>query len=224
MSGPKRIVLEYEDGTRREAPFSKLSGQTQAELSSLGTGDAAPTAKNFLLLQWKDGWKEVAAVDGRATELLRYYTLERVEEVGRLSLDVVDAYPELLLIKRLPGRVENILFVGKESLQTYALEEKVTVKEGGKVEHILYDRKRPNFKMEDSSAASERFAAVLGSLKEELQKKGLRGSAVVAMSGEERTRLYRDLARALGLRGNRQQQDVYGFLQLAIEKLDETHG
>jgi hypothetical protein len=63
---------------------------------------------------------------------------------------------------------------------------------------------------------------VLGSLNEELQKKGLRGSAVVAMSGEERRQLYNDLAHALGLRGNRQQQDVYEFLQLAIEKLDAT--
>ena len=37
MSGPKRIVVEYEDGTRREVPFSQLSRQTQAELSSLGS-------------------------------------------------------------------------------------------------------------------------------------------------------------------------------------------
>jgi len=222
MSGPKRIVVEYEDGTRREAPFSTLSGQTQAELSGIGPAEAARTLKNFLLLEWKDGWKEVAAVDGRASELLRYYTLERVEEVGRLSLDAADAYPELLLIKRLPRHIENILFVGRESLQAYALEEKTAVKEGGKIEHILYDKKRPNFKMEDASAASRRFAAVLGSLNEELQKKGLRGSAVVAMSGEERRQLYNDLAHALGLRGNRQQQDVYEFLQLAIEKLDAT--
>jgi hypothetical protein len=222
MSGPKRIVVEYEDGTRREAPFSTLSGQTQAELSGIGPAEAARTLKNFLLLEWKDGWKEVAAVDGRASELLRYYTLERVEEVGRLSLDAADAYPELLLIKRLPRHIENILFVGRESLQAYALEEKTAVKEGGKIEHILYDKKRPNFKMEDASAASRRFAAVLGSLNEELQKKGLRGSAVVAMSGEERRQLYSDLAHALGLRGNRQQQDVYEFLQLALEKLDAT--
>jgi hypothetical protein len=222
MSGPKRIVVEYEDGTRREAPFSTLSGQTQAELSSLGPAEAARTPKNFLLLEWKDGWKEVAAVDGRASELLRYYTLERVEEVGRLSLDAADAYPELLLIKRLPRHIEKILFVGRESLQAYALEEKVAVKEGGKTEHILYDKKRPNFKMEDASAASGRFAAVLGSLNEELQKKGLRGSAVVEMRGEARLQLYNDLARALGLRGNRQQQDVHEFLQLALEKLDAT--
>ena len=222
MSGPKRIVVEYEDGTRREAPFGTLSRQTQAELSSLGSAEAARTPKNFLLLEWKDGWKEVAAVDGRASELLRYYTLERVEEIGRLSLDAADAYPELLLIKRLPRHIENILFVGRESLQAYALEEKTAVKEGGKIEHILYDKKKPNFKMEDASAASRRFAAVLGSLNEELQKKGLRGSAVVAMSGEERRQLYSDLAHALGLRGNRQQQDVYEFLQLALEKLDAT--
>ncbi len=221
MSGPKRIVLEYEDGTRREAPFNELSGQVQAELSSLGAREEAGTAKNFVLLEWKDGWKEVAAVDGRASELLRFYTLERVEEVGRLSLEVADAYPELLQIKRLPRHIENILFVGRESLQAYVLEEKVTVKEGGKVEHIFYDKKRPGFKMEDASSASTRFAAVLDFLTEELQKKGLRGSGVVALGEEERRQLFSDIAHALGLRGNRCQQDVYEFLQLALEKLDE---
>jgi hypothetical protein len=222
MSGPKRIVIEYEDGTRREAPFSKLSRQAQAELSSLGPAEAAGTAKNFVLLEWKDGWKEVAAVDARAVELLRFYALERVEEVGRLSLEVADDYPELLLIKRLPRHIERILFVGRESLQAYVLEEKVTVKEGGKVEHIFYDKKRPGFKMEDASAASTCFAAVLGSLNEELQKKGLRGSGVVALGEDERRQLYNDLAHALGLRGNRQQQDVYEFLQLALSRLDAT--
>jgi hypothetical protein len=153
-------------------------------------------------------------------ELLRFYTLERVEEEGRLSLEVADDYPELLVIKRLPRRIEHILFVGRDALQAYAPEEKVTVKEGGKVEHVFYDKKRPGFKMEDASATSTRFAAVLGSLSEELQKKGLRASAVAALGEDERRRLYGELARGLGLRANRQQGDVYEFLQLALSKLD----
>jgi hypothetical protein len=219
MSGPKRVVVEYEDGTRRDVSFEKLSRQTQMELARMGAVQERRSNK-FLLLEWKDGWKEVAAVDGRATELVRYYTLERVEEVGRLSLEVPDNYPELLLIKRLPARVQNILFVGADSVKAYTPEEKVTIKEGDKVEHVLYDKKRAGFSTTDPSAASERFAALLGLVNQELQKKGLRGAAVLAMSDEEKQRLYDDLAHALGLRGNTQQQDVYEFLQLAIEKLD----
>ena len=224
MNAPKNIIVEYEDGTRQEAAFDRLSRQGQIELSALGLCEAAAkeTRKNYLLLEWKDGWKEVKAVDGQALEVLRYYTIERVEEIGRLSMEKADGNPELVMIKRLPGRLERIIFVGGNGPQAYALKESATVKEGGKIEHIFYDKKKPNFKMEDSAAASARYAALLDALRGLLEKKGLSVSGLLAMGEGDRVPLYKELAQALGLRGTERQQDVYGFLTVALEKLGRS--
>lgn len=221
MTGPKRVVLEYEDLTRREIDFDKLGRQAQMELAALGHFEipSPERPKSYLLLQWKDGWKEVVATDERATELLRYYTVERVEQIGRLSLDVAGGNPELLFVKRLPDRLESILLVGSEEPQAYALEEKVTVKEGGKVEHVFYDKKRPNFSKQDAAAASVHYAEFLDVLEKELQQKGVTATSVLAKDEDERLALYKELTIVLGLRGTERQQDAYGFLQAALEKL-----
>lgn len=221
MNAPKKIIVEYEDGTRREAAFDRLNSTGWNELSALGLCEAAApdTGKNYLLLEWKDGWKEVMAVDGQALEVLRYYTIERVKEIGRLSMEVADGNPELLMIKRLPGRLERIIFVGANGPQAYTLEEKATVKEGGKTEHYFYDKKRPNFKMEEPAAASARYAAFLDALRGALEKKGIAVSGLLAMSEGDRLPLYKELAQTLGLRGTERQQDVYGYLALALERL-----
>jgi hypothetical protein len=221
MNTPKKIVVEYEDGTRREAAFDRLSSTGRTELSAIGLCEsAAPdTGTHYLLLEWKDGWKEVKAMSGQTLELLRYYTIERVEEIGRLSMEVADANPELLMVKRLPGRLERIIFVGANGPQAYKLEEKATVKEGGKAEHIFYDKKRPNFKMEEPAAASALYVAFLDALRAALEKKGITVSGLLATGERDRLPLYKELAQTLGLRGTERQQDVYGFLTLALEKL-----
>ena len=221
MSAPKKLIVEYEDGTRREAVFGGLSRVGQAELSALGLCEAvSPDAgKKYLLLEWKDGWKEIAAVGGRALEILRYYTIERTEEIGRLSMETADGNPELLFIKRLPGRLESILFIDGDGPQAYALEEKAMVKEGGKTERYFYDKKRPEFKMKEPTAASSRYAALLDSLKGAVEKKGASVSGLLTMSERDRIPIYKEFARALGLRAAERQQDVYDFLTVALEKL-----
>jgi hypothetical protein len=221
MRGPKRVIIEYEDGTRREAQFDTLSKPTQKELSALKAPSSGPmqSPASYVLLQWKDGWKEVIAVDESALDLLRYYTIERVEEIGRLSLNTTDGIPQLLIVKRLAGSLKSIMLVGDNVTQSYSLEEKVTVKEGGKVEHFFYDKKRPNFSMDEASTASERFGTILEPLRSELQKKGLNGPELRSMSVEERVRIYTEIAKVLSLKGTERQSDVYGFIQLAIEKL-----
>ena len=221
MNTPKKIIVEYEDGARREAAFDGLSSTGRTELSALGLCEAAAPdiGTHYLLLEWKDGWKEVKAVGGHVLELLRYYTIERMEEIGRLSMVVADGNPELLVIKRLPGRLERIIFVGANGPQAYALEEKATVKEGGKTEHIFYDKTRPNFKMEEPVAASALYAAFLDALRGALEKKGISVSGLLAMSERDRLPVYKELARTLGRWGTDRQQDVYGFLTVALKKL-----
>ncbi len=156
---------------------------------------------------------------GKLIEVLRYYTIERVEEIGRLSMEKADGNPELLIIKRLPRRLERIVFLGGNGPQAYALEEKATVKEGGKTEHYFYDKKRPDFKMEEPALASARYAAFLDALRGALEKKGISVSGLLTMGEGDRIPLYKELARTLGLRGTERQQDVYGFLTVALEKL-----
>ena len=221
MSLPKRVIVEHEDGTRREAPFSRLSRQTQSELSNFGLEEAPRSIApdSYVLLHWKDGWKEVAAVDAGAVEVLRYYTIERVEEVGRVSLDATGENPQLLMIRRLPRQVDSILLVGKDGPQAYALAEKNTVREGGKVEHVFYDKKKPDFKKEEFSVASSRYEDILQALGRELKDRGLSAPAALTRKEEEQVALYKELSRALGLRGTFRQQDVYGFLKAAIERL-----
>ena len=67
MSAPKKLIVEYEDGTRRETAFGRLSNAGRTELSALGLCEAAApdTGKKYLLLEWKDGWKEIEALDGQ---------------------------------------------------------------------------------------------------------------------------------------------------------------
>ncbi len=224
MNAPKKIIVEYENGTRQEAAFDKLSSTGRTELSTLGLCDAAApdTGTHYLLLEWKDGWKEVKAVGGHVLEVLRYYTIERVEEIGRLSMEVADGNPELMMVKRLPGRLERIIFVGANGPKAYALEEKAMVKEGGKTERYFYDKTRPNFKMEEPAAASALYAAFLDALREALEKKNVTVSGLLAMGERDRLPIYKELAQTLGLRGAQRQQDVYGFLALALEKLGSS--
>ncbi len=205
----------------KRQPLSRLSSTGRTELSALGLCEAAAPdiGTHYLLLEWKDGWKEVKAMGGHVLELLRYYTIERVEEIGRLSMEKADGNPELLMIKRLPGRLERIIFVGANGPRAYTLEEKATVKEGGKTERYFYDKKRPNFKMEEPAAASALYAAFLDALRGALEKKGIAVSGLLAMGEGDRLPLYRELAQTLGLRGAERQQDVYGFLTVALEKL-----
>lgn len=222
MSRLRTVVLEYEDSTRREIAFDQLGTQTRMELSALGSSQTVPreAVKTYLLLQWKDGWKEVIAAGERVTDLLRYYTIERVEEIGRVSLEVPGGAPELLLIKRLPSAIDSILLVGNEDRQAFTLQEKVTVKEGGKVEHVFYDKKRANFQRENASTAEARYAVILDSLQQELQRRGTSAAAVLADQEGEQQTVFSELARAVGLRATERQQDVRGFVQTALENLE----
>ncbi len=224
MSLPKRVVVEYEDGTRREGPFSSLSRQGQMELCAAGLCEfpVPAAAGSYVLLQWNDGWKEVVATDSRAVELLRYYTIERVDRVGRLSMEVEDANPQLLFVRRLADKVKSILFVGKDRVKTYSLKETTDLKEGGKIERIFYDKKKAAFGVEEASGQSAVLDDLLADLKRELGNRGLSPSAALSRD-ETQVPLYKELARALGLRGTERQHDVYGFLRLAIEKLEQQN-
>jgi len=223
MSMPKRIIIEYEDGSTKGVEFSKLSRQGWLELSKLRLCHPPSVipepSKNYILFRWKDGWKEVVGLDRRDVELLRYYTIERTEEVGRMALEVAEEYPVLLLIKRLPKEIKNVLILGTVGLKMYALEGKTRKREGGKIEHISYDSKDLNSTKEGNSNANKWVAEIIDSLKMELKNRGIASKDLLFTDESKRVEVYNEIARTLGIRSMKKKEDISGFMQLMIDRI-----
>jgi hypothetical protein len=132
-----------------------------------------------------------------------------------MAFDVAEDYPLLFLVERLPRQIETLLLVGRKDIKGYTLEQKRTVKEGGKVEHILYDRKVPS----PCERAEGWVAKIKEQLKAEMKKKDLTAEQLISLDDHQKLQAYIDIAKALGIRGMEKQEDVYGFIQLMAEKL-----
>jgi hypothetical protein len=166
-------------------------------------------------MRWKDGWQEVKGIPKETAELLRYYTLERTEEVGRMAFEVAEDYPLLLLVKRLPRHIESLLLVGRTEVKEYPLEEKRTVKEGGKIEHILYDKKVSSPCEQNGGWVNE----LKGRLKSEMEYRSLTAEQLLSLNEDQKLQACFDISKALGIRGMEKQEDVYGFIELMAENL-----
>jgi hypothetical protein len=100
---PKTLTLTFDNGFKAEVSFDRLPATLQSELlrqpfASLGS--PAPEKEKYLVLEWKDGWREVFQVSQTCAEVNRYYVITRPENYGRLSLKTEDGYPELFEIDR----------------------------------------------------------------------------------------------------------------------------
>ena len=85
---PKKITVEFEDGSKAEADFLALTEQLKLELlrqPAFSRPSPHPEDEKCVLLEWVDGWKEVVEVDSECTEVNRYYVSTSPEDVGRLS-------------------------------------------------------------------------------------------------------------------------------------------
>jgi hypothetical protein len=216
-------MVEYEDGSIKGIEFSQLSPSTCFELSQKGLcpppAEKPEALKHYLLLLWKNGWQEVIGVDKNSLELLRYYILERVEEVGRLALEVKGEYPLLFTIGRLPKELQRIIIVGKEDTKGYSLEPKIKKEEGDKIEHVEFDKAERHFQSDPDQRAESWYEELANSLRAELEKRGLTAERILTREPTERISEYRELARALNIRATGKQQDVYGLMQFMMEKL-----
>jgi len=223
MTLPRRLIVEYEDGSTRGIEFNQLDSSTRSDLSRWGLcpqPSVVPESSNqYLLLRWKNGWQEVIGVDRDPVDLLRYYILERVEEVGRMALDVKGQYPLLLTVKRLPKELDRLMIVRSGSARVYRLEPKAKREEGNKIEHVEYDKAERHFQPEPDQQAEAWFAEVMEALKNELNRKGLSIEKLLNGDPSHRVEEYKELAKALGLRATERQEDVYGFIQLMIENI-----
>jgi hypothetical protein len=220
---PKRLIVEYEDGSTKGIEFNQLDKSTWSELSRRGLcsqpSEVPEPSSHYLLLRWRNGWQEVIGVDKNPVDLLRYYILERVEEVGRMALDFKGEYPLLLTVKRLPKELDRLMIVRSGSAKAYRLEPKAKREEGDKIEHVEYDKAEHHFQPEPDEQAEAWFAEVMEVLRNELSRKGLSTKKLLEGDPSHRVKEYRELARALGLRAAERQEDVYGFIQLMIENM-----
>ena len=223
MTLPKRLVIEFEDGSKKAIEFSQLARPIWLELSRLGLCLPPPSvsesSKNYLLLRWKNGWQEVIGVDKNSVDLWRYYILERTEEVGRIVLNTNEDYPILLTVNRLPKELDRLMIVGGDSAKGYRLEPSVKKEEGGKIEHVEYDKADRHFQPQPEGQGEVWFTEVLETLKNELSQKGLSAEKLLNEDPIHRVREYKDLAKVLPLRATEKQEDVYGLIQLMIEKM-----
>ena len=194
MPRPKatKIIVQFDDGTQTEATFEDLTAHSRCELLKQPVlFDFSPDGENkkFVLLEWKDGWKEVKAVDAGCTEINRYYVITRPENVGRLSLKMEDGYPELLEIGRTPLNLTRIGFV-----ENHEVVPKQSDREGKKVDHFFSLSSKGDL----LSAAVEDFRKALD--EERIDLKTLS------------TDIYPKIARRMGVRAFERQQDVLDFM------------
>lgn len=225
MSILKRLVIELEDGSSKEIDFNKLSKDAQREICRIGVCSTPANAypESYLLMHWKDGWQEVVAINGKNSELLRYYTIQRIEERGRLALELGESYPQLFIIKRVPRDIDSLLIMGNDYTKYYNLDLEMEINEGifesgGKREYIKYnktDTKYPHEPSDDRKVLNE----LLNSLKCEIDKKGLTAKELLAKEQSARIKEYKEIAHTMGIRGRELQSDVYGFIELMVRKL-----
>jgi hypothetical protein len=216
---PKRLVVEYEDGSTKRIDFSKLSRPSQLEISRAGS--CSP--EKYLLLGWKDGWREVVAIKGDSIELLRYHVRRRIEDQGRLSFEVGTSYPQLFIINRMPRDLNSLLIVENNCAKYYELESEVETWEGifeagGKKEYIKYDKTDPRYPQGFREGAPI-LAGLMNSLKLQLDEKGLGAEELLAKEQSTKIKEYEEIAFKMGIRGKEMQQDVYGFIELMVTRL-----
>jgi hypothetical protein len=139
------VQVKFSDGSINTIPIDSLSTISKQELTRVATTSAgSSTPKTFVLLKWNDGWQEVLALEAETAELIRYYSINRIEDMGRLSLDVGADYPLLFIVKRKPREIQSVHIVGDSGTLSYGFKDEHEIHEGiyeagGKIEYVKYD-------------------------------------------------------------------------------------
>jgi hypothetical protein len=198
-SKPQKVVIEFDDGSKTEASFDALPSQLQWELLRqpfASQPSEKPELEKFVLLEWDDGWREVIEVDAACEEINRYYVISRPEDVGRLSLNKMDDYPELIEIVRKPRDLKRITF-----LDTFQLSLERSDREGKKIDHFFNLSK-------EGDAISEEMEAFKGAMEEV-------GIDLQALQSQEPGKLaeqHEKIRRKMGIKAAQRQQDAYDFI------------
>jgi hypothetical protein len=196
---PEKITVEFDDGSKSAVSFDDLPVPLQFEIERqpvFTKPSSKPEEERFVLLEWEDGWKEVIQVDEGCTDVNRYYIISRPEDVGRLSLNKKDGYPQLIQIIRRPTSVKQITF-----LDTFQLNPDKSTREGKKTEHFFSLTKK-------GDALSE----LVKDFKNAVAEKGLDIQELRSQDPDQLWEPFEAIRRDMGIQAGQRQQDVYDFL------------
>jgi len=90
--------------------------------------------------------------------------------VGRIAVEVNGDFPVLVMTKRMPKQLESVLVIGEGTQSFQSFEPKLRREEGGKIEHVEYDKGDSHFQRDTN--AETRVAEVINLLRIELDKQG----------------------------------------------------
>ena len=198
-SKPQKVVIEFGDGSKTEASFDALPSQVQWELLRqpfASQPSAHPEQEKFVLLEWDDGWREVLEVDAACAEINRYYVISRPEDVGRLSLNKKDDYPELIEIVRKPRDLTRITF-----LDTFQLSLERSDREGKKIDHFFA-----------LSKAGDAISEEMEAFKKAVEEVGIDLQDLQSQDPGQLVEQYEKIRRKMGIKAAQRQQDVYDFI------------
>ena len=198
-SRPQKVVIEFDDGFKTEARFDALPSQLQFELLRqpfASQPSENPEQEKFVLLEWDDGWREVIEVDADCSEINRYYVISRPEDVGRLSLNKEDGYPELVEIVRKPRDLKRITF-----LDTFQLSLERSHREGKKLDHFFA-----------LSKAGDAISEEVEAFKRAVEEEGVDLQDLKSQNPDQQRKGYERIRRKMGIKAAQRQQDVYDFI------------
>jgi hypothetical protein len=196
---PTKIVVEFDDGTRSAVPFEMLPTTLQSEILRqpfASKPSKTPEKEQYLLLEWDDGWKEVVEVDPACTELNRYYVISRPEEVGRLSLNRKENYPELIEIIRKPRNLQRLTLS-----DTFELGPVYSIREGKKIDHLYAFSKK-----------GEALSEWIQSARKAMSEEGIGSQKLLSGRPSTLQDTFERIRRRMGIQAGQRQQDVYDFL------------
>ena len=161
--------------------------------------------QKYVLLKWKDGVQEVAAIEPESTGLLRYYVNARVEEFGRLAIESSSKYAGLIVLDRRPRGLEKVVFTEDGQAKEYLLTPGQEYHEGGRTEYRY-----------DFTQAEGGLDSLADKLKEVLQSQNKKAEDILKMSGKQKTAELEEIRRAMKLRALDKEADVLGFIEMLL--------
>ena len=202
---PTKIIIEYDDGTKTAVSYESLTDSLRFELlrqPALARLSLNPENEKYIILSWEDGWREVAAVNRDCLDINRYYVISRPEDVGRLSINKKDGYPELVEIGRRPLNLSSVTLT-----ETMAVTPEKSTREGKKTDHF--------FKMKPDGDV---LAELKQKLKDLFREKNITGEPE-SWTEAEKVQRYEEIRRKLGLRAAFRQQDALNFIAFLIKSV-----
>jgi hypothetical protein len=205
---PQKVEIYFEDGSRVEEDFELLPTPLQRDLLRQPFAmrpSPHPEKEKFLLLEWEDGWKEVMQVDPACTEINRYYVISRPEDMGRLSLNREDGYPDLIEVIRKPLDLRRITFMDNFQLSPARSDE-----EGTKTDHFF-----------EISKNGETFASEIAALKKLLADEKISLKDLQTQDSVRQRERFEEVRQFMGLRAGFRQQDVFDFIAFLVRSLSD---